>query len=110
MNIQPHVIYTTWGQCFNVALISQAGSTGYTWSLTEMSDGLVFIDKSSNQIPPVHPGSPTSEVFTFGATIPSEVPPAIKILKFQLLRPWLPTEPDQTCEFHVTVGPPPNKP
>jgi hypothetical protein len=91
------------GESFEVVLYAQTGSTGYGWHLSAMPKGVVLLGMTEAAVPPVRPGSQNRQTFTFVATQKTQ-----GTLSFELLRPWIPTEPADTRNFALTVTSAPN--
>lgn len=91
-------IHACVGESFEVALYAQPGSTGYGWHLAAMPEGIVLLGIVQAAVPPVCPGSQCRQTFTFAATHETK-----GILTFELLRPWIPTQPADTRNFNLTI-------
>ncbi len=93
----------TIGQCLDVQLKTQAGSTGYDWYMARESTPLMKLEGRTLTQPAANPpmvGVPAELVFTLCA-----VKRGSGVVKFQLTRPWEKnTPPAKTLAFKVTIG------
>ena len=87
------------GQPVQIVLQSMAGSTGYSWYLSELEGGLVLSGTSTYA---TGTGiSPVNQVFDFLA-----VKAGTFKVGFQLLAPWRPAEPGDTESYEVKIDAP----
>lgn len=75
------------GEYFEISMLSNAGSTGYNWCISDLEGAVLFWGDEDQVTPPAMPGSPHKKIYKFVAQETGEA----KVV-FQLIRPW---EPDQ---------------
>lgn len=89
------------GQCLDVQLKTQAGSTGYDWYMAHDSTPRMKLEGRVLTTPAnAVPGAPADLTFTLCA-----VERGSGVVKFQLYRPWeKKTPPAKTLRFPVKIG------
>jgi len=92
------IINVTVDSIFTVKLQCQAGSTGYSWALAHMPDGVLLVDISFETTHSYIAGCTETQVFSFVA-----ISPIKDTLKFDLVRPWDPVPAADSKTFDIVV-------
>lgn len=86
------------GEYFEISLMSNSGSTGYDWCISELSGPVLFIGEYTQEIGPTRPGSPHKKIFNF---IASDMGSAK--VEMKLLRPWAPNESMVVNDYTINI-------
>jgi predicted secreted protein len=86
------------GTTFKVTLECNPGSTGYSWALAHMPDSVNLLDISYEISTSLTFGATSNQAFTFAALDPCQ-----DSLKFNLLRPWEPSNPAEQRVYPLTI-------
>lgn len=86
------------GYTFEIPLVSQTGSTGYSWALSFMPDNVSLLDIRHEASNSAVYGSKTQQVFVFAAVKEGQ-----SYIQFNLIRVWEPLKVAQSQAFELKI-------